>query len=76
MTPDARDQLAFADKLGGEIDKRHENVESAAANLDGMAPLSRILSAIRNRKGPNDAILGDDIRVLDDAPLARSCASP
>jgi hypothetical protein len=37
LTPDARDQLALADKLGGVIDKRHENVESAAANLDGVA---------------------------------------
>ena len=37
LTPDARDQLALADKLGGVIYKRDENVESAAANSDGMA---------------------------------------
>jgi len=37
LTPDARDQLALADKLGGVIDKRHQNVESTAADLDGMA---------------------------------------
>jgi len=39
--PDARDQLLFADGRAGALNQRYQNVERAAAERDGPAPVKQ-----------------------------------